>query len=333
MSKNRQGSAFNPETQVRKLKFKVEKITKDRAIAFVSKYHYSPVMPIHTKHFLGFFHEGKLKGVLTLGFGVQPRHTINKILPTCSDEIMEHHVEYKGKKKEAVKVYHNPLDEWYFEIGKMCMSDDMKQNSETQMLSATVKWLKQHSPHTKFLYTMADGIMGKHGGVYQSFSMYYGGLKPTEIYRSKTGERIHPRSSAAMCREDARIEGIDKKTRLSISYMESKGIQHVHGYMVCYMIPLNPEGKRLMTEAKPFKGTSGKIDMKGTWQKGNYPKLEDLRWFIRVRKEGDDDYNPRTDKVEINQPEFNYDNVEYNPQLIKRLYKSNIPSLEDLVSE
>jgi hypothetical protein len=327
MSKNRQGSAFNPETQVRKIEFKVETITKDRAIAFVSKYHYSPVMPVQTKYFLGFFDEGKLKGVLTLGYGVQPRHTINKILPTCSDEIMEHHIEYKGKKSK--KIYHNPLDEWYFEIGKMCMSDDMLKNSETQMLSATVKWLKRHSKKTKFLYTMADGIMGKHGGVYQSFSMYYGGMKSTEIYRSKTGERIHPRSSAAMCKEDARIEGIDKRTRLSISYMESKGIQHVHGYMVCYMIPLNPEGKRLIAEAMPFERTSSTCK----WQKGNYPKFEDLRWFIRVRKEGDNDYNPKTEKVEINQPEFNYDNIEYNPQLKKRLYKSNIPNLEDILSE
>jgi len=324
MSKNRQGSSFNPETQVRKIEFKTTLISKDRATAFVSKYHYSPVMPVLTKYFLGFFIDGKLKGVLTLGYGVRPRDTINVILPKHSDEIMKHHYEMRGKNKKPVKVFDNPLDDWYFEIGKMCMSDDMKKNAETQMLSATVKWLKHNSRRTKFLYTMADGIMGKHGGVYQSFSMYYGGMKETEIYRSKTGERIHPRSTAAMCKEDARIQGVDKVSRLSISYMESKGIQHVHGYMVCYMTPLNPEGKRLIAEAKPFKGTSGK------WERGNYPKCEDLRWFLRVRKPGDIDYSPKTIKVEINQPEFNYDNIEYNPQLQKRLYKSKMPCLEDI---
>ena len=49
----------------------------------------------------------------------------------------------------------------YYEIGKMCMDDAMPRNSETQMMSATIRWMKQNTPSVKYLYTWADGIVGK----------------------------------------------------------------------------------------------------------------------------------------------------------------------------
>ena len=58
-----------------KIEYKVSKIPKDLAVSFVQKHHYSPVMPKLTKHYLGFFVGNELRGVLTLGWGTQPKQT------------------------------------------------------------------------------------------------------------------------------------------------------------------------------------------------------------------------------------------------------------------
>ena len=87
----------------------LEVISKDRATRFVREIHYSKVMPKLTKHFLGcfindpdsVFENDKLVGVITLGWGTRPLHTIQKLFAgyTSND---------------------------YYEIGKMCMSEESK---------------------------------------------------------------------------------------------------------------------------------------------------------------------------------------------------------------
>ena len=103
-----------------RVEYVIKDISKYTASEFIQKFHYSPVMPSLTKHFLGFYVDNKLKGVLTLGWGTQPRQTINKMFPGLESKD-------------------------YFEIGKMCMDDDMPRNSESQMISATVKWMKKNT--------------------------------------------------------------------------------------------------------------------------------------------------------------------------------------------
>jgi len=49
----------------------------------------------------------------------------------------------------------------YLEIGRMCMKDEMPRNSESQMLSQLVKWMKKNLPEIKVLFTWADGMVGK----------------------------------------------------------------------------------------------------------------------------------------------------------------------------
>ena len=127
----------------------VREINKYDAIEFIQQHHYSPVMPRLTKHYLGVFVHERLRGVLTLGWGTQPRQTINKM--------------FDGLESDS-----------YWEIGKMCMDDDMPRNSESQMLSLVIRWIKQQHPSKLFLYTMADGIMGKCGYVYQASNFLFG---------------------------------------------------------------------------------------------------------------------------------------------------------------
>ena len=63
------------------LMYTIKRIHKNIASLFVAERHYSAVMPRLTKHFLGFFFEDELVGVLTLGWGTNPMGTIRKMFP------------------------------------------------------------------------------------------------------------------------------------------------------------------------------------------------------------------------------------------------------------
>ena len=60
----------------------VREITKNEFLPLVFDYHYSIVMPRHTKHYLGCFLGEKLVGGVSLGWGTQPKNTITKLFPT-----------------------------------------------------------------------------------------------------------------------------------------------------------------------------------------------------------------------------------------------------------
>ena len=140
-----------------KYDFEIKEISKFDTAELVQTYHYSKIMPTLTKYFLGCFLEGELVGALTLGWGTKPRHTFNKILPMVRilDKIKK--VDENGnvmvdKKGEVIKEFIHDINDWYYEIGKMCMKPEMPKNSESQMLSCVVKWIKENTK-INFLYT------------------------------------------------------------------------------------------------------------------------------------------------------------------------------------
>lgn len=248
-----------------KIEFEVKEIHKVIAVEFIQKHHYSPVMPSITKHYLGFFVDNKLKGVLTLGWGTQPRQTINKMFPGLESKD-------------------------YFEIGKMCMSDDMPRNSESQMLSKTISWMKQNT-NCLFLYTMADGIMGKCGYVYQASNFYFGEKYWTPVYLMENGEKLHPRSTKEILKENAKYVGKEKLFWLTTDFMQLKGIRKIQGYMFRYIYPLNKRALRIMKNNSTL-----------SWTK-NYPKDSDLEW-----RDITDGKNP----VVIEKPAFTFIETIYN---------------------
>lgn len=265
-----------------KYEYKVLEITKFMATEFVQKYHYSPVMPKLTKHFLGFFVDNELRGVLTLGWGTQPRQTINKMFPGLESKD-------------------------YYEIGKMCMDEDMPKNSESQMMSHTVRWLKENKPQCLFLYTMADGIMGKCGYVYQASNFYFGEKYFTTVYMMENGEKLHPRSAKPLLIENAAMIGKEKCFWLTPEFMQMKGIRRINGYMFRYIYPLSKKAKKLMKKGSTL-----------TWGI-DYPKDPDLKWF---------DVTDGKNKFEIEQPPFTFEEAKYNLKNINSHGKNDGQSLE-----
>lgn len=249
--------------------FEVKTISKFDAVEFIQKFHYSPVMPSLTKYYLGFFIQNELKGVLTLGWGTQPRQTINKMFPGLESKD-------------------------YFEIGKMCMDEDMPKNSESQMISCAIKWMKDNT-NCLFLYTMADGIMGKCGYVYQASNFYFGEKYWTSVYMMENGEKLHPRSAKQLCKENAIFSGKKKIFWLTSDFMKHKGIRKIEGYMFRYIYPLNKRAKKMMVEKSTL-----------TWTL-NYPKDKELEW-----RDSTDSKN----KFKVKQPDFTFENAKYNAKNI-----------------
>ena len=241
-----------------KYDFKINEISRSYATDFVQSLHYSKIMPKLTKHFLGCYLKNELVGVLTLGWGTQPKATIAKLFDGLDTKD-------------------------YYEIGKMCMKPEMPKNSESQMISAVVKWMKVNTPERQFLYTWADGIMGKPGYVYQAANFLYGGFIWTQIYISDKGEKIHPRSARKLCEENVQFKlerepdfFVGKKGEriywLTQDFLDYKNILKVHGKQFRYILPLNKKARKLLKKSNV------------EWNL-NYPKGNDLMWN-KSTKEG-----------------------------------------------
>lgn len=256
----------------------IKEISRSQATDFIQSLHYSKIMPKLTKHFLGCHLDGELVGVLTLGWGTQPKATIAKL--------------FDGLESKD-----------YYEIGKMCMSEKFPEDSypESQMISAVVKWMKVNTPEKQFLYTWADGIMGKPGYVYQAANFLYGGFIWTQIYISDKGEKIHPRSSRRLCDENVQFKlerepdfFVGKKGEriywLTQDFLDHKGISKIYGKQFRYILPLNKKSRKLLKKSNV------------EWSL-NYPKENDLVWD-KSTTEG----RKRLDKM----PYIDGDMTEYN---------------------
>ena len=251
--------------------FDIKEIDKNLAIDFIQERHYSKVLPRLTKHWLGCFYDGELVGVLTLGWGTQPLQTIKKLFPKL-------------------------VSEDYYEIGKMCMDDKMPRNSESQMISSVVRWIKNNLPEKKFLYTWADGIVGKVGYVYQASNFMYGGFIWTDIYISPSGEKIHPRSSKSLLKENAEFLGKEKLFWMTPDFMKVKGIKRIRGKQFRYIIPLTKTSKKILK-----KGSTVSWGIE-------YPKEKDLLWKEQVAK-GKYDILKEKPKMDLSVVEVNEKNV------------------------
>lgn len=228
-------------------KYEIKEIEKDIVIKFIQTYHYSKILPRLTKHYLGVFENEEMIGAVTLGWGTQPLQTIKKIFNK-----------------------HEYITEDYIEIGKMCFSPTINNNSfsGSQIISVLIKWLKQNTNY-QFLYTLADGIMGKCGYVYQASNFKYLGSFKTSVYRDvNTGEKIHPRSAKQLCIENAEWEGKEKVFWLTHDFCEYKGIEKINGLMFRYILPLNKEARKVLDE---YEGKP-------------YPKDKDLKFDKRIAK-------------------------------------------------
>ena len=253
------------------LLLEIRELPQTEAVGFIRRYHYSKVLPRLIKYYLGFYADEQLLGVVTLGWGTQPLQTIKKIFPK-----------------------HDLVTASYLEIGKMCFLPSENHNGYFGSLAlSTLAKRLQENTGCLFLYTLADGIMGKCGYVYQAANFRYLGCFTTSVYRCMaTGEKIHPRSAGQLLKENAALEGVQKKCWLSHEFCAAKGIEKINGRMFRYIYPLQKQARKILDSYPQYQGL-------------HYPKEKDLFF---ARRTGERQY------IQIAQPTFNRDVCQYNPQ-------------------
>ncbi len=217
----------------------IKPLHKITAAEFVAERHYSAVMPRLTKHYLGCFKKDELVGVITFGWGTRPKHTIQKLFPDLDTKD-------------------------YLEIGKMCMDDKMPRNSETQLLSKAISWLKKNTD-IKYLYTWADGIVGKPGYVYQAANFLYGGFSITDTYVTETGEKVHPRTIQSQLPNE---EGLKYGHRPNPKQLKELKLKRVKGKQFRYIYPMTPKDRKKLKQSTVTWGLK-------------HPKDTDLIWWIK----------------------------------------------------
>jgi len=222
-------------------------ISKVTAVNFIQETHYSKVMPRINKVFIGGFVDNKLVAVMTLGYGTRPLHTLKIMFPTL--EVSQ-----------------------YFELGKLCVLDEMPRNTESTFISKCIKYIKQHHPERKVLFSWADGIIGKPGYVYQASNFYYGGKITTEMYIDSAGNRVHPRSFQGFS-PGKKAEGTQYKSR-SYEVTQAAGYTKYFGFQFRYIYPLcNEKEWKALQATSPF-----------PWQRQDYPKDASCAWFKQLEK-------------------------------------------------
>lgn len=262
-----------------------KEVSKEVALDMVQKYHYSNTLPKLNKHFVGFYIDDQLVGLVTLGWGTRPLHTIKKLFPS---------LETKD----------------YYEIGRMCMTEEMPRNSESQMISLLRKWIKENCPEIKVLFTWADGMLGKVGYVYQSCSFLYAGYYLTDIYM-KDGVKIHPRQTRALFK----VEEDDKRKsiRPTLSQMNELNIQHFKGKQYKYLTFLcnKREKKRLMKECLVELSTK-------------YPKEDDLLWKIQTSDGKWKESTRPPYKTDMNQDNYEIAGIKLEEKEVKKVDEKKV---------
>lgn len=209
----------------------IREISIEPSRRLLVEYHYRKLFPRINKAFLGGFIEDELVGFMSLGYGTQPKNTIKKMFPSL--DVAD-----------------------YFEIGRLCMIEQMPKNSESHFISQCITFIKEHFPEKKILYTWADGMLNRPGYIYQAANFLFGGFIWTDCYITDEGEVLHPRS--------CNVYG----GRLEMKKMENVkqyfGMQLRYAYFLCN----HKERKRLLKESPLL------------WSY-DYPKNQDLKWRVK----------------------------------------------------
>jgi len=144
---------------------RVETIPSWLARLVISGKHYSRRFVNNSYLHLGVFAEREFVGVLQFGYALNPSSGKNVVEGTGNRE--------------------------YMELNRMWVHDRMPRNTESRVLSYSVKLIRRIHPQVQWIQSFADERCGGAGGVYQAASFDFIGWHYTEFYELD-GDTYHP---------------------------------------------------------------------------------------------------------------------------------------------
>lgn len=187
---------------------KVKVIPAKIANAFVKKHHYSGKVVPNSKLHFGAFLDGKLHGVLSYGSPMDKRKVMSLVTPSLWNEMLE--------------------------LNRMAFDDYLPKNSESRCISISIRLLKKHAPHIKWILSYSDGTQCGDGTIYRASGFALTGIKENKTILNWNGKII----------SDKTLNNANYK-RLGISAGAAKkdGATPLNGYQLRYIYLINKSCK------------------------------------------------------------------------------------------
>ena len=193
---------------------------------FVKKHHYSgKVVPNSSLHF-GCFLDNKLGGVMSYGSSMVKKKVIHYVKNTKWNEFLE--------------------------LNRMAFSDMLPKYSESRCIAISIKLLKKHAPHIKWILSFADGNLCGDGTIYRASGFKLIGVtKNTSTYQMPNGEVMCSLTSSAH-------RTTESNGKSGVSWIKNNGGKKLNGYQIRYIYLIDKKSE-LTVPILPF----SEIDKKG----------------------------------------------------------------------
>ena len=136
------------------------------ATPFVRRHHYSGTVVNNSSLHFGVFLDGRLHGVMSYGPSLVKAHIIQLVAGTGWNE--------------------------YLELNRMAFDSYLPRNSESRAISQSIKLMKRHAPHIKWIVSFADACSCGDGAIYRASNFVLTGIKENEaLCLLPDGSTIH----------------------------------------------------------------------------------------------------------------------------------------------
>lgn len=136
------------------------------AIAFIRKHHYSGKVVNNSSLHFGAFLDGKLHGVMSYGPSLDKSKMLGLVEGTGWNE--------------------------FIELNRMAFDDVLPRNSESRCIALSIKLIKKHAPHIKWIVSFADGTSCGDGTIYRASNFVLTAIKENyNLCQLPNGEKIH----------------------------------------------------------------------------------------------------------------------------------------------
>lgn len=133
---------------------------------FVRRYHYSGTVVNNSSLHFGVFLDGRLHGVMSYGPSLVKAHIIQLVAGTGWNE--------------------------YLELNRMAFDSYLPRNSESRAISQSIRLMKRHAPHIKWIVSFADACSCGDGAIYRASNFVLTGIKENEaLCLLPDGSTIH----------------------------------------------------------------------------------------------------------------------------------------------
>lgn len=136
------------------------------ANAFIRKHHYSGKVVNNSSLHFGAFLDGKLHGVMSYGPSLDKSKMLGLVEGTGWNE--------------------------FIELNRMAFDDVLPRNSESRCIALSIKLIKKHAPHIKWIVSFADGTSCGDGTIYRASNFVLTAIKENyNLCQLPSGEKIH----------------------------------------------------------------------------------------------------------------------------------------------